>query len=60
MRARDHPQHVLDSFDAHVALDVTIVPAGVDRRTYTDYIRVGDKLQGDLKAPDEPGLCEIR
>jgi len=39
---------------------VTIVPAGADQGTYTDYIRVGDKLQGDLKAPDEPGLYEIR
>ncbi|WIY52235.1 VWA domain-containing protein [Devosia sp. YIM 151766] len=39
---------------------ITIVPAGADQGSYADYIRVRDKLQGDLKAPGEPGLYEIR
>ncbi len=39
---------------------VTIVPAGADEGSYTDYIRVRDAGQGTLKAPAEPGLYEIR
>src|SRR5690606_12629495 len=31
-----------------------------EQGTYTDYIRVRDQLQGDLKTPAEPGLYEIR
>ncbi len=39
---------------------ITIVPAGTDEGKYADYIRVRDKLEGDLKAPAETGLYEIR
>jgi Ca-activated chloride channel family protein len=39
---------------------ITIVPAGADQGTYSGYVRVRDKLQGDLMAPDAPGLYEIR
>ncbi len=39
---------------------ITIVPAGADEGQYADYIRVRDKLEGDLKAPAETGLYEIR
>ena len=39
---------------------VTIVPAGADAGTYTTYVSVRDKLEGDLKAPAEPGLYEVR
>ncbi len=39
---------------------VTIVPAGAEEGTYAGYIRVRDTLGGNLKAPDEPGLYEVR
>ncbi|WP_173935148.1 VWA domain-containing protein [Chelativorans sp. Marseille-P2723] len=39
---------------------ITIVPAGSDEGTYGDYSRVRDKLEGDIKTPEEPGLYEIR
>ncbi|NMA98229.1 MAG: VWA domain-containing protein [Phyllobacteriaceae bacterium] len=39
---------------------ITIVPAGADEGSYRDYIRVRDNLEGDLDAPAEPGLYEIR
>ncbi|MBV2145118.1 hypothetical protein KUG47_16660, partial [Falsochrobactrum sp. TDYN1] len=39
---------------------ITIVATGTDEGKYADYIRVRDKLEGDLKAPTETGLYEIR
>ncbi|WP_417584393.1 vWA domain-containing protein [Pelagibacterium sp.] len=39
---------------------ITIVPAGADEGTYRDYIRVRTDLEGDMNAPAEPGLYEIR
>src|SRR5690606_22159556 len=39
---------------------ITIVPAGAKQGTYGDYIRVRDKLQGNLKAPKDPGFYEVR
>ena len=39
---------------------ITIVPAGADEGTYQDYIRVRNNLEGDLDAPADPGLYEIR
>lgn len=39
---------------------VTIVPAGAKAGTYTDYRRIGDKAEGPLRAPAEPGLYEVR
>ncbi|WP_417270628.1 VWA domain-containing protein [Celeribacter sp.] len=39
---------------------VTIVPAGADEGTRHTHLRVRDKTEGRLKAPDETGLYEIR
>ncbi len=39
---------------------ITIVSAGADEGSYGDYLRVGEKLEGELEAPAEPGLYEIR
>lgn len=39
---------------------VTIVPAGAAEGDYGDYTRVGDKSEGSLRAPAEPGLYEVR
>ncbi|WP_417260524.1 VWA domain-containing protein [Celeribacter sp.] len=39
---------------------VTIVPAGADEGTRHTHLRVHDKTEGRLKAPDETGLYEIR
>ncbi|MAS14451.1 MAG: hypothetical protein CMH69_14225 [Nitratireductor sp.] len=39
---------------------ITIVPTGADEGSYGDYLRVGEKLEGELEAPAEPGLYEIR
>src|SRR5690606_29169997 len=39
---------------------ITIVPSGADEGKYGEYIRVRDKLQGDIRAPQEPGLYELR
>lgn len=39
---------------------VTIVPLGAAPDAYTVYVRVQDKLEGDVKVPAEPGLYEIR
>ncbi|WP_425033031.1 vWA domain-containing protein [Pelagibacterium sp.] len=39
---------------------ITIVPAGADEGSYQDYIHVRDDLEGDLDAPADPGLYEIR
>ncbi|WP_274426384.1 vWA domain-containing protein [Chelativorans sp. YIM 93263] len=39
---------------------VTIVPAGTAEGEYGDYTRVSDKNEGDLRAPAESGLYEVR
>ena len=39
---------------------VTIVPAGAEAGTYTNYDRVDDGTEGSLRAPAEPGLYEVR
>ncbi len=39
---------------------VTIVPAGADAGTRHAHLRAGDGTSGRLKAPDAPGLYEIR
>jgi Ca-activated chloride channel family protein len=39
---------------------LTIVPAGADQGSYTQYIRTGTLKTVDLKGPTEPGLYEIR
>ncbi|WP_198669674.1 VWA domain-containing protein, partial [Pelagibacterium sediminicola] len=39
---------------------VTIVPAGAEDGTYGDYDRLDNQAEGDLRAPAEPGLYEVR
>ncbi len=39
---------------------VTIVPAGAKQGTRQNHIRVGDKVSGEVRAPGEPGLYELR
>ena len=39
---------------------VTIVPAGADDGTYGDYDRMEGDAEGELRAPAEPGLYEVR
>ncbi len=39
---------------------ITIVPAGAKDGTRQNHIRAGDKLEGSLNAPAEPGLYEVR
>jgi Ca-activated chloride channel family protein len=39
---------------------VTIVPAGSADDTYADYDRMQDRSEGELRAPAEPGLYEVR
>ena len=39
---------------------VTIVPAGAEEGSYTDYRRVSDASEQDLTAPADPGLYEVR
>ncbi|WP_417244551.1 vWA domain-containing protein [Celeribacter sp.] len=39
---------------------VTIVPAGADEGARQTHLRVRDKTEGRLKAPEETGLYEIR
>ncbi|MFD1380483.1 hypothetical protein [Fodinicurvata halophila] len=39
---------------------ITIVPMGADEGAYTDYIRVGEDSEGQLQAPAETGLYEVR
>jgi len=39
---------------------VTIVPAGADDGTYGDYDRMEGDAEGELRAPVEPGLYEVR
>jgi Ca-activated chloride channel family protein len=39
---------------------VTIVPLGAEDGTYTDYDRIGENHEGELRAPAEPGLYEVR
>lgn len=54
------PLRISWSMAIHPQDYITIVPAGADEGTYQDYIRVRDNLEGDLEAPAEPGLYEIR
>eukprot|EP00873_Tetraselmis_striata_P030065 jgi/Tetstr1/450329/TSEL_037365.t1 len=39
---------------------VTIVSAGAEDGTYADYDRMQDRSEGELRAPAEPGLYEVR
>ncbi|MDN3553141.1 VWA domain-containing protein, partial [Halomonas almeriensis] len=39
---------------------VTIVPQGAEEGAYSDYIRVKDGAEGELRAPADPGLYEVR
>jgi len=39
---------------------VTIVPVGAKEGTYGDYMRIADKTEGELTAPGEIGLYELR
>ena len=39
---------------------VTIVPAGAEEGSYTDYQRVRDGSEQELTAPADPGLYEVR
>ncbi|HTM77356.1 MAG TPA: hypothetical protein VL133_06980 [Devosia sp.] len=54
------PVRVTWSSSVHPNDMITIVPAGADAGSYGTYLRVHDKLQGDLKAPAETGLYEVR
>jgi Mg-chelatase subunit ChlD len=54
------PLRISWSLAIHPQDYITIVPAGADEGSYQDYIRVRDNLAGDLDAPAEPGLYEIR
>ena len=46
--------------DLHPRDYVTIVPAGADDVAYGDYDRLEDRTEGELRAPAEPGLYEVR
>ena len=46
--------------DLHPRDYVTIVPAGADDGAYGDYDRLEDRTEGELRAPAEPGLYEVR
>ncbi len=39
---------------------VTIVPMGADEGSYGNYARVRSETEGELVAPSEPGLYEVR
>ena len=39
---------------------VTIVPAGAEDGTHVDYDRIQGRTEGELRAPAEPGLYEVR
>lgn len=39
---------------------VTIVPVGAEGGAYTDYDRLQGRSEGQLRAPAEPGLYEVR
>jgi Ca-activated chloride channel family protein len=39
---------------------LTIVPAGAKEGTYTDYVNTGSTTEGQLTAPAEAGLFELR
>src|SRR5690606_32609214 len=39
---------------------ITIVPSGADEGKYGEFIRVMHTLQGDIGAPQVPGLYELR
>ena len=46
--------------DLHPRDYVTIVPAGAEDGSYGDYDRLDDRTEGELRAPAEPGLYEVR
>jgi len=48
------------SISIHPEDYITIVPAGTAEGEYADYIRVRDARAGEMKAPAETGLYEIR
>lgn len=54
------PIRITWSASIHPQDYITIVPAGADEGVYKQYIRVRDKLQGDMKAPKDTGLYEVR
>jgi Ca-activated chloride channel family protein len=56
----DTPVRVSWSATIHPDDYITILPAGAEEGTHEKYIRANGNLQGDLKAPAEPGLYEIR
>ncbi|AKI01805.1 von Willebrand factor type A domain [Hoeflea sp. IMCC20628] len=39
---------------------ITIVPAGADQGSRGNHIRAGSDREGNLRAPSEPGLYEVR
>ncbi|WP_162140975.1 VWA domain-containing protein [Fodinicurvata sediminis] len=39
---------------------ITIVPAGAEEGSYTNYFRVKEENEGSLRAPGETGLFEVR
>ncbi len=54
------PVHATWSSVVHRSDYVTIVPAGAKEGARANHIRVGNKLEGDVKAPAETGLYELR
>lgn len=60
MARTQSPLRISWSMAIHPQDYITIVPAGADEGTYQDYIRVRTDLEGDMNAPAEPGLYEIR
>ncbi|QQM32856.1 VWA domain-containing protein (plasmid) [Martelella lutilitoris] len=60
MARAQSPLRISWSMAIHPQDYITIVSAGADEGTYQDYIRVRTDLEGDMNAPAEPGLYEIR
>ena len=54
------PVRVTWSVSIHPRDYITIVPVGSKEGAYQEYIRVEEELEGELEAPAEPGLYEIR
>lgn len=54
------PVHATWSRAVHGSDYVTIVPAGAKDGARATHLRVATKLEGDLKAPAETGLYELR
>ena len=52
--------HVTWTGAVHGSDYVTIVPAGAKEGARANHIRVADKLEGNVKAPVETGLYELR